>query len=363
MHQEAEILIGKDVLSRIPEYIISKSFSSVFVLVDENTFEYCYSELKEFLPKHHLIEIESGEGNKTISTCERIWRKLTEENADREALLINLGGGVLSDLGGFAAGCYKRGIKYINVPTTLLAMVDASVGSKTGVDFMNFKNQIGLFYGPQAIFIYTDFLRTLTEKELYAGFSEVIKHYLIADAEAFYEISDLFLQICRQNISIKQIDWEELVKKNIYIKSQIVDKDKFEKADRKALNFGHTIAHAMESYYLNKGYRISHGMAVGIGILCESRISIGPGTRFAHIQLCIFFLFKDLPELPQKDIPEILRLIKQDKKNTGGHVQFTLLEDIGTYSINNVVEESVITENLKYYSEYTEIYDADTTSN
>ena len=154
---KSRIFIEKNSLQQFPQFISGHSFSSLFILVDANTFKHCYPKLTHQLPSHHVIQIEAGEERKTISTCETIWQKLTIENADRNSLLINLGGGVVGDMGGFAAGCYKRGIKFVNIPTTLLSMVDASVGGKTGIDFMSFKNQIGLFNEPDAIFINTDF--------------------------------------------------------------------------------------------------------------------------------------------------------------------------------------------------------------
>jgi 3-dehydroquinate synthase len=359
--KEPEIFIGSDTLSTIPEFAFSESYSQRFVLVDENTHKHCYPLVKSFLPPHHIIEITSGEENKTLAACETIWKKLTDENADRKTLLINLGGGVIGDIGGFAAGCYKRGIKFINVPTTLLAMVDASVGGKTGIDFLHYKNQIGLFNDPEAIFIHTGFLKTLPERELRAGLAEVIKHYAIADAEALETLFNLLLADGRKEFDLRQTDWNELVQKNIDIKSSIVARDKYEAGDRKALNFGHTIGHALETYWLNKGKNVLHGEAVAAGMLCEWRLSENAGTIL--FQTILLLSPGNLHELRKEEIPEVMRLIKQDKKNSLGQNQFTLLEGIGNFSVNNIVEESKIKKALEYYSEFTEIQDEDSTSN
>lgn len=358
---KSKIFTGKASLEKLSQSFSANSFSQIFVLVDENTLKHCYPKIKKLLPKHSVIQIKSGEENKTLASCQLIWEKLTDENADRKTLLINLGGGVISDLGGFAAGCYKRGIKFINIPTTLLAMVDASVGAKTGIDFKRFKNQIGLFNDPEAIFIHTGFLKTLPERELKAGLAEVIKHYLIADRSAFKEFFELiFPQPYKPYNFRKVIDWDKLVEKNVAIKSKIVAGDKFETGNRKALNFGHTVGHAVETYFLNKGRNILHGEAVSIGVLCESLISAKVGLLPRKYFTKVFFLtgtlYPDNLYFAPQAIPVLLRLMKQDKKNAAGNIQFTLLKNVGRYSINNVVDEKIIVEALSYYSESTRIH-------
>ncbi len=330
-------------------------------MADENTFKHCYPKLKTHLPKAHtVIRIKSGEENKTIGTCETIWKKLTDANADRNSLLINLGGGVIGDMGGFAAGCYKRGIKFINVPTTLLAMVDASVGAKTAIDFMGFKNQIGLFNDPEGVYIYTDFLKTLSDRELKAGMAEVIKHYLIADSKAFFELASLITIKPGRQYNIRKLNWDALVEKNVAIKSKIVSQDKFEKGNRKALNFAHTVGHAVETFFLKKGVKLLHGEAVAIGIVCENHIAISLNLlqrdKIAHIFILLISLFPALPSFHKNSIPGILKLMQQDKKNVSGKYQFTLLNGIGNFSINNSVEEHVIIQALEYYSEMTRIH-------
>jgi 3-dehydroquinate synthase len=230
------------------------------------------------------------------------------------------------------------------------------VGSKTGIDFMNYKNQLGLFHDPEAVFIYTGFLKTLPDRELHSAFAEVIKHYMIADGPALMELYTWFLETFKAGRSIRDADWDSLVDRNIYIKSQIVAQDKFEADTRKALNFGHTIGHAMETYYLNLGKPILHGEAVAIGIICEARFTIPPGPVYGLVQMSLVMVFEDLPELPKRHIPQILRLIKQDKKNASGLNQFTLVPELGAFSVNNYVEESAIRTSLEYYSEFTKIH-------
>lgn len=323
------------------------AFSQVFILVDENTLLHCYPLVKPALPEHILIQIQSGEENKTLTACTLVWDMLTKHNADRDSVLINLGGGVIGDLGGFAAGCYKRGIKFINILTTLLAMVDASVGAKTGIDFNGFKNQIGLFNEAEAIFINTTFLKTLPERELLSGFAEVLKHYLIAGPIAFNRLLNELPQLSTLN-------WNEEVEQNVNIKSLIVEKDPLEQSNRKALNFGHTIGHAVESYFLNtSAEKLLHGEAVAIGLICESYLSQKLGfltsEDLSAVTLVVLHYFK-LPAIPENSFANLLELIKQDKKNSLGKNRFTLLQGIGNYSINNSVEETVIIESLKYYN-------------
>lgn len=342
-----KLIVGEDSLSRISDLFKEKYFSTVWILVDENTAKHCYPHLVHFLPQHHIIQITSGEEHKTLAACELIWNKLSSSQADRQALIINLGGGLIGDLGGFAAGCYKRGISFVNIPTTLLAMVDASVGGKTGIDWMGYKNQIGLFAEPEAVLVYPSFLHTLPHRELISGFAEIIKHYLIADADAFGELF-------RNLQPLSKFEWLDVVKKSIDVKSNIVAQDPHEKGVRKALNFGHTIGHAAESYFLKTEHqKLLHGEAVAIGIVCESFISRQQNQLAAsvldNIVKVILHYFK-LPPLPPFDFHELLQLIKQDKKSEIQQNRFTLLNGIGNYSINNFVEEDVILDSMNYYN-------------
>lgn len=322
-------------------------YSSVFILVDENTVRHCYPKVISLLPQHEVIQIQSGEQNKILQTCEQVWQRLTDANADRKAVLINLGGGVIGDLGGFAAGCYKRGINYINIPTTLLAMVDASVGAKTGVDFNGLKNQIGLFNEPEQVLIDTSFLSTLPERELVSGFAEVIKHYLIADKASF---DALFAE----RRSIKEFDWEAIVQRNVAIKQAIVAADPLEQSTRKSLNFGHTIGHAVESFFLqDEMQKLLHGEAVATGMICEAYISkqYGKLTEDELKSICqlILHYFK-LPYIAVQHFNDIVKLTGNDKKNVAKQNRFTLLNGIGSFSIDNFVEDAAIIESLNYYN-------------
>ena len=257
-----DIIIGEDSLQTI-QY---SSYSAIAILVDEHTKMNCLDIfLKECLINPKLIiEIHSGEEHKNLSTCEHIWQKLTTAQIDRNSLLINLGGGVIGDLGGFAASCYKRGIDFIQVPTTLLAMVDASVGGKLAIDLENFKNQIGLFKSPKGVYIFPKFLQTLNQRQIVSGYAEIVKHALIADKD--------YWQLLMET-SIEKINWEETIYHSITLKNNIVESDPFEENKRKILNFGHTLGHAIESYYLKKEKDILHGEAVALGMYLEAELS------------------------------------------------------------------------------------------
>ena len=239
-------------------------YSKVAILVDENTKRDCLPKLPK-IENSIIIEVTSGEINKNISSCNYIWEQLSEHNFDRDSLLINLGGGVIGDMGGFAASTYKRGIDFIQVPTTLLAMVDASVGGKLGVDLNGLKNQIGVFNNPESVLILPEFLETLPENQLKSGFGEVIKHALISDKNLWQEII---------SIPFNEMNWEKIIETSINIKNKIVLSDPYEKGERKKLNFGHTFGHAVETYYLEKGTPILHGEAVLMGILLELELSL-----------------------------------------------------------------------------------------
>ena len=347
MDKNDKLFISESNFQELQE-LLNGSYSSCFVLVDENTKRHCYPLVKEFLPQHNLIEISAGEEHKTIETCSLIWAQLTAHQADRKSLVVNLGGGVIGDMGGFAASCYKRGIGFINIPTTLLAMVDASVGGKTGIDFNGFKNQIGVFSEPKAVFIYTSFLKTLPERELSSGFAEVMKHYLIADASAFEALAT-------NKPAIKRLNWPEVVAANVQIKANIVEQDPKEKGVRKALNFGHTIGHSIESFFLQQASekRLLHGEAIAIGLITESYLSVKKTllteAQLIKIQQVILNYFK-LPFIEIEFQKAIVELIKQDKKNEHNFTRFTLLQSIGNYSINNAVTEELIIESLNYYN-------------
>ena len=313
------IWIGKNSFSKLD----ISNYSQVAILVDENTKRDCLSKLPQ-IENTLIIEIKSGEEYKNISTCNFIWEQLTINNFDRNALLINLGGGVIGDIGGFCAATYKRGLEFIHIPTTLLAMVDASVGGKLGIDFKGFKNQIGLFNNPKAVLISSVFLETLAESELKSGFAEVVKHALISD-------NSLWLKL--KNTSFTDLDWEDIIDTSIQIKNKIVLADPFEKGERKKLNFGHTFGHAIESYYLEKGTPISHGEAVFMGMILETKISDLSESDKNEIKNYVLSNFA-LPYTPKKS--SLHKFLINDKKNQDGKINFTLLNGIGDCSFDNL---------------------------
>ena len=313
------IWIGKNSFSKLD----ISNYSQVAILVDENTKRDCLSKLPQ-IENALIIEIKSGEEYKNISTCSFIWEQLTINNFDRNSLLINLGGGVIGDMGGFCAATYKRGLEFIHIPTTLLAMVDASVGGKLGIDFKGFKNQIGLFNNPKAVLISSEFLETLAESELKSGFAEVVKHALISD-------NSLWLKL--KNTPFTDLDWEDIIDTSVQIKNKIVLADPFEKGERKKLNFGHTFGHAIESYYLEKRTPISHGEAVFMGMILETKISDLSETDKNEIKNYVLSNFA-LPYTPKKS--SLHKFLINDKKNQDGKINFTLLNGIGNCSLDNL---------------------------
>ena len=313
------IWIGKNSFSKLDISI----YSQVAILVDENTKRDCLSKLPQ-IENALIIEIKSGEEYKNISTCNLIWEQLTINNFDRNSLLINLGGGVIGDMGGFCAATYKRGLEFIHIPTTLLAMVDASVGGKLGIDFKGFKNQIGLFNNQKAVLISPEFLETLAENELKSGFAEVVKHALISDNSLWVKL---------KNTPFNELDWESIINTSVQIKNKIVLADPFEKGERKKLNFGHTFGHAIESYYLEKGTPISHGEAVFMGMILETKISDLSETDKNEIKNYVLSNFA-LPYTPKKS--SLHKFLINDKKNQNGKINFTLLNGIGNCSLDNL---------------------------
>ena len=315
------IIVGKDVFSSFD----FSSYSKIAILVDENTFKYCYPKLTRILDlDHDIITIVSGEENKTIETCNYVWDKLRFCGFDRDSLLISLGGGVIGDLGGFVASTYKRGIDFLQIPTTLVAMVDASIGGKVGVNLDSHKNYIGSFYNPVSVLVFPEFLDTLPIEHIKSGMVEVIKHCLISSKDSWYELI---------GIDIDSLDLEEVIIRSLEIKNKIVLSDPFEDGDRRKLNFGHTFGHAIESYYLSKKNIVSHGEAVALGIILESEMSLISISEKKEIKEYILSNFQ-LPHLPPKK--DLIQFMKGDKKNFSGKINFSLLNEIGVCKINNL---------------------------
>jgi 3-dehydroquinate synthase len=317
-------------------------YSKIFVLVDENTNEHCLPYFLSNLPTEieiEIIEIEDGEENKNMYTCIDLWHTLIDLDADRKSILLNLGGGVITDIGGFVASTYKRGIDFINIPTTLLAMVDASVGGKNGVDLGNLKNQIGVINEPKSVVILSKFLETLPSNQMRSGLAEMLKHGLIYDKLYWNKLKNLN--------DLNTNDLDILIKQSIEIKNEIVSQDLKENGIRKALNFGHTLGHAIESYFLESEDKkqLLHGEAIAVGMILESHISYQSNLiskdDFAEIKYIITDIFEKII-FNESDIQNIMNLLIFDKKNEFGNVQFTLLNKIGESKINQIVDESLI---------------------
>lgn len=322
-------------------------FSKTAVLVDENTYKNCYP-LFSVLPVHSTIKIKSGEEQKNLKTATKIWQSLTDKEFDRKGLMINLGGGVIGDMGGFCAATYKRGISFVQIPTTLLSMVDASVGGKLGIDFNGFKNHIGVFNQPDAVYIFPGFLRTLDRKEVRSGFAEVIKHCLIRDKSKFEEI----LKITIEDINNPHFDWSDLIKHSIEIKAKVVTEDPKEAGLRKILNFGHTLGHAVETYFLNLEHKLLHGEAIAIGMITEAFLSYKRNmiseADLQKIQNYILKIYGKV-EITSAQINEIVPLTLQDKKNSHGKVKFSLIREIGNCDFDIEINADQMTEALHYY--------------
>jgi 3-dehydroquinate synthase len=328
---------GFDALNAL---LSQKKYSAIFVLVDTNTNEYCLSAFLtrvETDSRLEIIEIESGESFKSIETCVEIWSILTELGADRKSVVINLGGGVITDLGGFVASTFKRGIDFINVPTTLLGMVDASVGGKNGVDLGSLKNQVGTIKVPEMVLIDTAYLETLPQNEMRSGLAEMIKHGLIADKSYWEQFMDLS--------QIDFADFDQLIYGSVIIKNDIVMHDPTENGIRKALNFGHTLGHAIESHFLETGRPVLHGEAIAAGMIMESYVSMRKNLisseQYNAIKTTIKNVFEDL-EFIENDIAEILELLIHDKKNEYGSVMFALLDGIGKIIIDQNADNELI---------------------
>ena len=348
--QNSIVHFNADCYTAINQHLKTTSYSTLFIIVDTNTFEYCYpnfmSKMECDIPTE-IIQIEAGEKYKNLETCAGVWNALSELNADRKCLIINIGGGVVTDLGGFIASTFKRGVNYINVPTSLLAMVDASVGGKTGVDLGSLKNQIGVINSAQMVLIDTDFLNTLPANEMRSGLAEILKHGLIADAIYWQKVSHL-----------KQLtahDLDGIIYESVIIKNNIVTQDPLENGLRKSLNYGHTLGHAIESYFLENDTKktLLHGEAVAIGMVLACFLS----TKLTHfnrnecdtIKNIILNLF-DKISFSITEITEIIELLKFDKKNSFGNINFVLLEAIGTPKIDCIVPNTLILEAFEYYS-------------
>lgn len=342
------VTIGAQSLEALDAFLAGNSFSRIFIIVDENTLQHCLPRLMhetENLEGAEIIELESGEENKNIEVCTQVWRVLSELGADRRSLIVNLGGGVISDLGGFAAAAFKRGIAFVNVPTTLLAMLDASCGGKTGVDLDGLKNEIGFFAEPLGVFIDPHFLHTLPKRELIAGFAEAYKHALIADA-AYWQL------LCSTDPANAEY-WENIIRRSVEIKQAVVAADPFENDLRRILNFGHTVGHAIETYYLEQSSAsLLHGEAVAAGMICETLLSVKyAGLNHETASEIINALVSRFPHIPvdDEDGERLVELMRHDKKNYDGEIMLTLVQEIGKPITGIPVNANDLLDVLKQY--------------
>lgn len=338
------IIHSENVASDLESILRSISHSQLFLLADQNTATHCLPLIQSLLPESvHTLIIEPGEKNKTIQTCTQIWSAMTAAQLDRKALFLNLGGGVVGDMGGFCASIYKRGIRFINLPTTLLSQVDASVGGKLGVDFEGLKNHLGVFNEPETVLIASAFLETLPARELRSGFAEIIKHGLIRD-QAYFESLNI------ENWA--KSDWKKLIQHSVEIKKSVVLEDPKEAGLRKILNFGHTIGHAIETFYLDGPNHLLHGEAIAVGMICEGFLSLQklnlPIEQLKKIENAFLGIY-GIVTIAEKDLESIVDYCLQDKKNEANILLFSLLNRIGDCAYNIPVNRAEIIESIKYY--------------
>lgn len=344
-HQQTQIWFGTDLNEKL-NTLLKSDFSDCkkVIITDDNVFDLWIENLissTEELHDAEIIELPAGENQKTIEICNQVWETLSDYKIGREGLIINFGGGVITDMGGFIASTFKRGLNFINIPTTLLSQVDASVGGKTGIDLGPLKNQIGVFSHPKHVLIDYKYLTTLPHIELKSGFAEMLKHGLIASEKHW----DNLIQISEINAD----KVSPFIYESVQIKHQIVTADPKEKNERKSLNFGHTIGHAFEGFLLKKGSPAPHGFAVAWGMTIEAQLSHGlDADALKIIKSFIQNMFAICP-ISKSSIPELLELMKNDKKNEKGNINFTLLIHVGKSLINQNIETEELLQVLDDY--------------
>ena len=340
-----KVIISENLTETLSAAIAACPHDRLFVLCDETTEKLCLPVISHQLSVigYQLITIPAGDTNKNLESLSHVWSELQQGGATRHSLMINLGGGMVTDLGGFAASTFKRGIHFINIPTTLLAMVDASVGGKTGINFGGLKNEIGAFRNADSVILDTAFLRTMDMENLLSGFAEMLKHGLISDEKMWAQLL---------NTDIQELKVQDIAD-SVAVKQRIVLEDPTEKGIRKALNLGHTIGHAFESFAM-KRQPVLHGYAVAWGIIVELYLSVAKtGFPVDRLRQTVQFIREHYGSLAFtcKDYPELLELMHHDKKNTGATINFTLLGNIGDIRINQTATEEEICEALDFYRE------------
>lgn len=348
--EKQDVILSENIGESLSAAIGNVAHDRLFVLTDETTLKLCWPLVSELpcLAEAQMITIGATDENKTLESLSHVWTELQRGGATRHSLMLNLGGGMVTDLGGFAASTFKRGIAYINVPTTLLSMVDASVGGKTGINFGGLKNEIGVFNCARSVILDTMFLRTLDYENLASGYAEMLKHGLISNVETWAELMRFDLQ---------QADYELLrtmVAKSVAVKERIVDEDPLEHGIRKALNLGHTVGHAFESLAMAENRTVLHGYAVAWGLVCELYLSVRH-TGFPKDKLwqTLQFVKENYGKFSFdcKQYDRLYELMTHDKKNTAGVVNFTLLGEVGDIRINQTATREEIFDMLDFYRE------------
>ncbi len=342
------IIYTTKISESIDKLLSEKEYDKLFILTDENTHCYAMPLLADSVACATAKEIIilADDTNKNLQNLSTIWSALVEAGATRKSLLVNLGGGMITDMGGFAAATFKRGIEHINVPTTLLGAVDAAVGGKTGINFEGLKNEIGAFKQPSAVLIDTQFFRTLSKEHLLSGFAEMLKHGLISNTENYNKL--LSFDICNP-------DFEELlhlVEDSVSIKENIVEQDPLEKGVRKYLNLGHTSGHAIESLAMKRNTPVQHGYAVAWGLVCEVILSYMKfGFSQREIHRLADYVKSNYGTFPIgcNDYPFLYEKITHDKKNESGRINYTLLKSVGEVEINVSVTKEEIESSFDLY--------------
>ena len=345
----SKIIYTREVEAELLKWIGNYSSARIFLATEDIVNDLWITKFDNLLNSNNIgkVVIPAGENNKKIESVARIWEFLSTNGGDRKSLLINIGGGMLTDLAGFAATTFKRGIDFLNIPTTLLSQVDASVGGKTGINFGGYKNEIGTFKEPVAVIINTDFLKTIDRENFISGFAEMIKHGLIYNPDHLTDLKSFDL------VNINYNHLQNLIRDSVNVKEYFVANDPTEKNIRKALNFGHTIGHAFESYAMIRNTPIQHGYAVAYGMIAELYLSVKkcgfPSEDFHNLTEWLLKLYGKF-RISENEFNALFDLMTHDKKNVAGRINFTLLSRVGKIEINQNCEKELIMESLRYYA-------------
>ncbi len=348
--KKQEVILCEQLEESLGQAMKQCPHDKLFVLADEHTHRTCLPALQAIpaVREATVIVIGAGDVHKTLETLAHVWQVLSEQGATRHSLLINIGGGMVTDLGGFAAATFKRGLSYINIPTTLLAMVDASVGGKTGINFNGLKNEVGVFAPANSVLIETEFLRSLDSENIFSGYAEMLKHGLISTTEHWAEL----LSFNTETIDYAYL--KKLVGQSVQVKEDIVAQDPYERGIRKALNLGHTVGHAFESLALAQNRPVLHGYAVAWGLVCELYLShLQAGFPTDKMRQTIQFVKENYGTFvfDCNQYERLYEYMLHDKKNTAGIVNFTLLKEIGDISINQTADKDTLFEMFDFYRE------------